>query len=177
MKTRLLLTLAFAAFLFLPLSAEAQSCFGIYCDWLAEDFADVSDWDPNSTANFNSFYDPCLVQYNDMAELQGGEWMETDTFFIDGNIYSATEFSLDFNLYHPDDTDNWYDALKVTVFDHTDNSTETFYVRGSDYDESCDDVPFLLADNYLNHTVSVKFEMGPFASGTFRVDNVSFWQY
>ena len=174
---RIVFALLTAAVLFLPVTAQAQACYGNFCDWIAEDFANLSNWS-SYAVSIETYNDSCHGGLsNDVAELQTSSTMST-SFYVDGNVSSGTQFEVDFRLTILYDIDNWYDVITVRVTNDDTNTTETFYVRASDYDSDCYDIaPLVLSNDYRNHNVTVEFEVGYLTQCTFQIDDVSFWQY
>jgi len=181
MKKLSLLAFFAAALVFIPLSAQAQpACYPPYCDWMINgDFSSTTGWTRHTGTSFPSPNDPCLSgsPANKLAELQNGEWLLSPSMYIDSNWSGGTHFEVSFNLYLLDDTENWYDQLKVIVKNLDTNATETFYVHGDTYNTSCTAKLFTLSSNYLNHNVSVRFEVASLATGRYQIDNVSFWSH
>lgn len=175
-----------AAALFVPVTAQAQTCFWTMCDWLDEDFEGYStntqfqngEWNPYAAALVtitDSCYNPALS--NKVIELPGGGGKISKTFFVDSQVSSNTQFEVDFRMTIEDDTDNWYDVITVRVIDETASTVETFYVRASAYDTSCNDIsPLVLSNNYLDHWVTVELETGYLTVTDFLIDQISFWQ-
>lgn len=182
MKTLGLFALFAVAFLFVSPSAQAQpSCHGTgFCDWMINGGFDPSTgWTKDSAATYTVISDPCLsgAPPNKVAELVNGTWLHSPTMYIDGSYGTHTKFEVEFNLYLLNDTDNWYDQLKVIVKNHDTNVTETFYIRGDTYNTTCTRRLLKLSRNYLNHNVSVRFEVGWLTLGKYQIDGVSFWSY
>ncbi len=112
---------------------------------------------------------------NTSAQLDNTEYIQ-QSFYVDDTY---VEFHLNFDLYLLNDSDEWYDQLKVTVTDNTTNATETFYFHGSSFDDDCTSpqVSFQLSNNYSLHNVTVKFENSYLALGSWQIDNVGFWGF
>ena len=166
------------AFLFVSSSAQAQpSCYMGFCDWMINgDFDPTTGWTKNAATTYPVINDPCLsgAPLNKVAQMANGAWLQSPTMYINS---SATHFEVEFNLYLLDDADDWYDELKVIVKNQDTNATETFYIRGDTYDTTCTRKLLTLSNNYRNHNVSVRFEVGWLTLGKFQIDTVSFWSY
>ncbi|HEY0143286.1 MAG TPA: hypothetical protein VGF48_20505 [Thermoanaerobaculia bacterium] len=170
-KTYLLL-LALAA-LFLPLTAQAQtSCWTYSCDYIEDGifYYGGTYWNDSNTT-FPNVTDPCGGWTNRVADIGNQGYVE-QTIYIN-NTY--TSYDLQFNAYLLDDTDNWYDQLKVTVKNHNTNQTESFYLRGNEIDLSCGSFSFPLSNDYDNTYVTVRFTVSYLNLGTWYLDNVAFW--
>jgi hypothetical protein len=155
-----------------PLSVQAQTCFWYSCDYIVDgNMETASSWDVTGT--IWETVPSCLYgsPNTTVAALQNTEAVSQD-LYVDG---SATTWELEFNAFLVDDTENWYDQLKVTVKNLDTNQTETLYLHGNNYDTSCDKVVMTLNNDYSDANVRVKFETAYLATGTYQIDNVSLW--
>jgi hypothetical protein len=164
-----------AVLLTLPYSAQAQTCFHYSCEYIMDgDFEGSHSWSSagGNGVTYATITDPCLSGSvsTKVAELQNTESI-TRTF----STAAHSQWELEFNLYLQNDTENWYDQLKVTVKNNTTNQTETFYFHGDTYNSSCTKRVLTLTKDYDNASVTVKFENSYLATGTWQIDNVGFW--
>jgi hypothetical protein len=141
------------------------------------EFDPSTGWTKHSATTYPVISDPCLAfaPPNKVAELANNTWLHSPTIYIDGNYGTFTQFDVEFNLYLLDDTDNWYDVLKVIVKNHNTNQTETFFIRGDTYNTTCTRKLLRLSRNYMNSNVSVRFEVGWLTLGRYQIDGVTFW--
>ncbi|HEX7150049.1 MAG TPA: hypothetical protein VF618_01080 [Thermoanaerobaculia bacterium] len=172
-----ILFLIVAVLLTIPYAAEAQVCFHYSCEYIEDGhFEGTHGWGSGggNGVTFATISDPCAhvstPRNTTVAELQNTEYI-TRTFTTDAH----TDWDLEFNLFIVNDTENWYDQLKVTVKNNTTNQTETFYFHGNNTNSSCTKKVLNLANDYDNASVTVKFENSYLATATWQIDNVGFW--
>ena len=165
---------ALVVMLAVPLAVQAKECYDVfvpYCNFTTNgQFNSTgSDWGPSPhNASFPYVYRCNSWTY--VAEIQGTEYIE-QTFYVDDSFSS---FNLAFEAYLQNDTNNWYDALKVTVTNTSTNQSEFRTWRGSSYSSTCSVNSWDLSGNYSNSWVKVKFEAMQYTLGTWEVDNVRF---
>lgn len=158
--------------------AQAKSCILNGCQYVTNaTFANSgTDW---TTGGGNGVTFPnasqCGTTTNKVAHLDNTEYIE-QTFYVDD---AYTEYHLNFDLYHLNDSNNWYDQLKVTVTNEDTSATETFYIRGSSFTTNCSSLQqnFILANDYDYADVTVRFEVSYLSLGQFEIDNVGFWAF
>lgn len=156
----------------LPFSAQAKECWGFQpvCNYITDgDFANGgASWTESAGTSYPSVY-RCNYTTN-VAEMQGTEYIE-QTVSVD---QSHSEFGISFEAYLQNDTNDWYDELKVTVTNLTTNQSEIFYLRGSSYNSTCTAQTYALSNDYSNTNVKIRFQVGTYALGTWEVDHVTF---
>lgn len=166
-----------AAALFVPVTAQAQTCFWTMCDWLDEDFEDntLSDWNP-VYATIENINDSCYSgAANKVVEIQNGGSI-SKSFYVDGQVSSGTTFELDFRMTIVNDNNSYWDALTVRVINDDTAASEVFYFRSDSYGSSCSDLSVPLSGNYKDHNVTVEFEVYYLSQTAFQLDQISFWQ-
>lgn len=168
---KLQLALIALVILAFPFSAQAKSCFWNSCDYITDgQFASSGTyWNYNSYVSFPLANNVCNTSR--VAEI-GNNGVLSQTFYVDD---SFTSYELVFHPILLNDTDNWYDQLKVTVYNHTTNSYETFYLRGSSFSNSCNNEVYALSNDYDNDYVTVSFEVAYLSLSNWQIDNVQFW--
>ena len=158
--------------------AQAKSCILNGCQYVTNATFSSSglDW---TTGGGNGVTFPnasqCGTTTNKVAHLDNTEYIE-QSFYVDDTY---TEFHINFDLYHLNDSNNWYDQLKITVRNDDTSASEVFYIRGSSFTTNCSSLQqnFILANDYSNANVTVKFEVAYLALGQFEIDNVGFWAF
>jgi hypothetical protein len=165
--------LAFAI-LFLPFNAEAAICSpdGLHCNWITNStFASSgTGWTAIGTPTY-PLEASCFSSR--VAELEGGDGIE-QTFSVTGTWTSFTVELLPILL---NDTNNFYDELKIQVTNTGTGVTETKYIRGNSFSTTCNTSVLNLSNNYSNATVRVRVTVGGFATGVYQIDNLSFWSH
>lgn len=168
---KLQLALIALVILAFPFSAQAKSCFWFSCDYIEDGqfYYSGTYWDEDNYVTYPLASNVC--NSSRVAEI-GNDSAVEQTFYVDDsfNFYEL--------VFHPillDDTDNWYDQLKVTVYNHTTNSYETFYLRGSSFSNSCNNETYTLSNDYDNDWVTVRFEVAYLSLSSWQIDNVQFW--
>lgn len=160
------------AILAFPFSAQAKTCFWGSCNYV-EDGAFVNSgtyWTEASTTY--PTVTGCTSLGSTIVAQVGNSGYVEQTFEVDS---SYTSYNVDFRAFLLNDTDNWYDQLKVTVTNLDTNQSEVFYLRGSSYTTSCNLNSFTLSNDYDNATVKVRFDVSYSTLGTWQVDDVAFW--
>lgn len=167
------LLLFFLAPLLVPSSVAAQSCYWYTCDYITDGYFDYGGQHWYSMySTFNSYTDTCLTfqPQNPMVQIDNEGYIE-QTFYVNSGF---PRYSLEFNAYILDDTENWWDRLAVTVVNHTTNQSENFYYHGNDFDFTCPRLSIPLG-NYDNSWVTVRFQVSWLNAARWRLDNVSFY--
>lgn len=84
-------------------------------------------------------------------------------------------YALRFVAFLLNDNENFYDQLKAKVYNHTTGVTETVQLNGNSYNGSCTYNVVNLSNDYDNDWVTITFEVSALATGTWQVDDVSFF--
>lgn len=171
---------AFLVFVFVVVTpvAQAKSCILNGCQYVsnATFSSDGLYW---TTGGGNGVTFPyasqCGTTTNKVAHLDNTEYIE-QSFYVDDTY---VEFSLNFNLWHLNDTNNFYDQLRITVTNDDTNVSEVFYIRGSSFTTNCSSLQqnYNLANDYSNANVTVKFDVSYSSLGQYEIDNVGFWGF
>ena len=157
--------------------AEAKTCYGTSCNYID---TNAGFQNPNPGDNWSK--DPgvtfpsatwCL-NTSVVASLDNTEAIWRFPFVDD----SYSDFKLRFRAYLVDDTDNFYDELKITVKNRDTGISETMTLHGSSFDNCEQDfINFELDNDYSYSDVTVTFESGTFSSHAWQIDDVSFFAY
>ena len=184
MKSVSLAVLGLALLVLAAPVAEAKTCFGLTCNYIDTNqffTNNCTDWScpgptyfpsfPNATTCGNSSK---VCQIGNYAVLERN--FEVDDTFTNSNGVGLTTFKLEFDLYLPNDSDNYYDELTVTVRNEDTGIEETRVFRGSN-SPACQNVDWWLNNDYSNAEVTVTFEGGSLILHPWQIDGVSFWAY
>jgi hypothetical protein len=154
---------------------EAKTCYASYCE-----FVDNNPGFENAT--HGQYWSNVGVTFP-VESVCGGtsyvaELENTDSIwrfpFADGTY---TSFTLSFRATLLNDTDNFYDELKVTVRNRDTGVSEVSYLHGNSYTSHCGLNTIYLSNNYSNANVLVLFESGIFSLHKWQIDDVSFKGY
>jgi len=152
---------------------QAKTCFYNQCDYITDGgFTYGSTYWQTGGGNGVTFPNDTSCYGSKVAHLDNTEWI-SQSFYVDDTYTGG--FDLQLRIYHLNDTDNWYDQLRITVTNTDTNVSEVFYVRGSSYTTSCGLNVFHLSNDYSNAHVTVKFDVAYLALGQFELDDVGFW--
>lgn len=182
MKTLTVAALVFAL-LVVPI-AEAKTCAGLACNYIDTNpgfSSDCTYWDcpgptyypsfPNSTTCSNSTK---VCQLGNYAVIK--RHFEVDDTYENTYGIGITAFKLKFDLNLPNDSNNFYDELTVTVRNDDTGDEETTVYRGTNVG-SCQTIDLVLYDDYSEANVTVTFRAGGLLLHPWQIDNVSFWAY
>ena len=176
MKKLLLLASIVVASMSVSPPVHAATCFSQWCDWVVNGrFSNgATGWDKSENTTF-PYATGCwgtsrVAQVMPFRPAAG--WLSQRMHPDYGTVYSV-----EFDLYLLDETNTWFDQLKVTVTDLTTGAKEERVIRGDQYNSICPQVRqvFSLSNNYINHDVELKFAAAGTTTGTFQIDNVNFW--
>lgn len=153
--------------------AQAKSCIWLACQYLSNTTFSTggTGWTTGGSVSYPTT-NACGAS-NKSAQLDNTETIAQSVYIDD----SYNDYSVEFDLYLLNDTDNWYDQLKVTVKNDDTNVTETFYFHGSSFDNNCGSprIVIPLSNDYDLSNITVKFENSYLATGSWQIDNVNFW--
>jgi hypothetical protein len=156
----------------MPITGHAKECFDMFVPWCQ--FITNGDFDNGGSGwSSNAFFttaNRCNATNEPVVQLENTEYIE-QTFYVDDTFSS---FSVGYELFLLNDTNNWYDELKITVTNLSTNATELRRVRGSAFNSTCAAQGWQLSGNYSNVWVKVRFEAGTYTLGTWEVDRVQF---
>lgn len=154
-----------------PFAAQAKSCFWGSCDYVTDGRFVYSGtyWSENAYVSYPLANNVCNTSR--VAEISNDGYIE-QTFYVDD---AYTSYELVFDPFLLNDTDNWYDQLKIIITNHTTNATEIIQLRGSSHTNSCNSETFTLSNDYDNDYVTVRFEVAHLTLSNWQVDNVQFW--
>jgi hypothetical protein len=150
--------------------AQAKYCYGFSCNYI-ENGGFGSNGLYWSYANGVTFPTENVCYGSTVAELENTEWIQQQ-FYVDDTFSS---FSVNFRTYLINDTNNFYDQLKVIVTNLDTNVSETYQLNGSSYNTTCNLHTFNLSNNYSNANVMVRFEVAYLSLGKYQIDDVAFW--
>jgi hypothetical protein len=182
---RKLILLVFAAVVLLlgaPVAQAGPSCSYPYCDWVLngrfENGTDTSAkyWTGSANVRYPTITDPCgsfpYPTYTKVAQLK-----RTD--LVSQQMYPdyGTHFSVQFRLFLLDDTESFYDQLRVSVKNLDTGALEKYEIHGNTFNSTCAWQTVPLSNNYNSHNVELKFEVASLATGTFQLDYVVFWSW
>jgi hypothetical protein len=154
-----------------PISAYAQSCIWLSCNYVTDGSFNSGGtyWNP-SNVGFGNVATDCGT--SNIAYMQDSGTI-SQTFYIDG---AGNSFELDLHAYLEDDTDNWWDELTINVHNDDTHAYETFYLHGSSYDTDCNLLSYYpLSNDYSDSHVTVTISSSYLNLGTWQIDNVAFW--
>lgn len=103
------------------------------------------------------------------------EWI-SQQMYLDP-AYAQPHAQVVFSLALRDDTNSFYDQLKVTVKDlDVPNVFEEYAIHGNGFNGECPTrIVWNLFRNYGGHRVELKFDIASLSTGTFIIENVQFW--
>jgi hypothetical protein len=154
--------------------AQAKTCLSTQCNYITNGSfpsGSTTGWTLGGGNGVSVLTDTSCYG-SKVIELQNTEYAQ-QSFYVDDTYNNG--FRLVFRTYHTNDTDNWYDQLKVTVTNTDTNQSETMYLHGNSYSTHCNLHVFSLSNNYSNANVTVKFEVAYLATGEYQIDDVAFW--
>lgn len=171
---KLHLILAAIALFAIPFAAQAQSCSGLSCDYITDGAFTQEDtyWTRSAYATWD--YVPGCLWGNPTTTVAepNNSGTISQTFLVNG---SYTSYSIRFVAFLLNDNNSFYDQLKVKVYNHTTNVTETIQLNGNNYTGSCTYNSYVLSNDYDNDYVTVTLEVSYSSLGTWQVDDVAFF--
>jgi hypothetical protein len=167
------LVFAVAVILAMPISAHAQSCIWLSCNYVTDGGFNSGGtyWNPVNVS-FGSVAADCRT--SSIAYMQDSGTI-SQSFYING---VGNSFELDLHAYLENDTDNWWDQLTIRIHNDDTNEFERFYLHGSTYDTDCGLLSYYpLANDYSYSNVTVTISSSYLTTGTWQIDDVAFWAH
>ena len=171
---KLYLALITVVLLGAPFAAQAQSCYGLSCDYITDGAFTWEDtyWTRSTNATWD--YVPGCLWGNPTTTVAEPNQSGTvsQTFYVDD---AYTSYAMRFVAFLVNDNNNFYDQLKAKVYNHTTGVTETFQLNGNSYTSSCTYNSWTLSNDYDYDWVTVTFEVSYSTLGTWQVDDVAWF--
>ena len=161
-----------------PAAQAAPGCFGTpagpNCDWVVNGDFELGEhgWSFQDPAAVVPISDPCLYSGRYVANLPRYGAISQR---MNIGVGYGTRFEVNFDLFLRNDTESWWDSLKIVVKDLNTGTLEERQYNGNGFSGSACGVRFPLSRNYSGHAVELKFSTGALATGTYQVDDVQFW--